>query len=706
MFQNQNGVIHFLTILAAAGIIIFLLISNTFNFKENIFERLFPKPPSSASEIKDNKDQKILSFTEELLKINKEYKTSQPAVKNGLLGKMKSKAEERKIAMLSLIESNPKLALNSSINIKQKNELPEEIKQLLEQDYQAEGIISQVKHTLFSENEEGKIKNLDYGILKDNQGNLISTIHGETLDQIPDGAKVKVYGIKLEDKMAFESSTIISDPNVLGIVHMPHYLGLYPQTKTAVILVKYEDNIQPWTTDYIKKTTFTDPTSSKSFFKENSFGKTDLVGVFDVPGGDVYGYINSLYYDDLTTRNCYLNGDILKGRLDSAATDAGINLRSYDRVIYAFYHACQTPGTYSVGSTPSTTTIMTSGSIGYTPASIVFAMTQIIGSPHQGIARAMTYQCYDDAGNRVPIHRKENCYTFNPTTGWGYTDPFDVMGGYNTRHMSFGKAQANYLSNAESNSEIETVTESKTIYISPLEIASGLYPKIVRIPRDDKPYYPNCNTYLYLTYSQPYGFDNYYPTDHIVNGVAIRIADEYQSVWDNSVIPEKLLCSKDTKSSLIDTTAGGYENYYDAPLVLNEVFNDNYGTKHSIRLITEEVTPTYAKIGVFIHLTGSSCTLEKPYARIVPTTQYGSKGTLKRYTLSLTNNDAPSCIASVFTIVPTGTVPTNWAYQLQQNGITDLIPPGETKNYTIDITSAPDAVDNNGTNFPFNIIRQ
>lgn len=48
-FHNQAGVLHILVLLAAAGILAFLFISNTFEFRDKLFTSLFPKPPSRAA---------------------------------------------------------------------------------------------------------------------------------------------------------------------------------------------------------------------------------------------------------------------------------------------------------------------------------------------------------------------------------------------------------------------------------------------------------------------------------------------------------------------------------------------------------------------------------------------------------------------------------------------------------------------------------
>ena len=46
---NQKGVAHILLLLAAIGVIAFILISQTAEFKDNLFGKLSPKPSSVAA---------------------------------------------------------------------------------------------------------------------------------------------------------------------------------------------------------------------------------------------------------------------------------------------------------------------------------------------------------------------------------------------------------------------------------------------------------------------------------------------------------------------------------------------------------------------------------------------------------------------------------------------------------------------------------
>src|SRR3989344_1064647 len=51
MVRKDSGIAHILLLLAAAGLIGFLLVTNSFEFRDKLFSRLFPKPPSHARDI-------------------------------------------------------------------------------------------------------------------------------------------------------------------------------------------------------------------------------------------------------------------------------------------------------------------------------------------------------------------------------------------------------------------------------------------------------------------------------------------------------------------------------------------------------------------------------------------------------------------------------------------------------------------------------
>lgn len=60
MFNSEKGSVPILFLFASLGLLIFLLISNTFSFKDTLFNTLFPKPPSHAQEVSPSVPDEIL----------------------------------------------------------------------------------------------------------------------------------------------------------------------------------------------------------------------------------------------------------------------------------------------------------------------------------------------------------------------------------------------------------------------------------------------------------------------------------------------------------------------------------------------------------------------------------------------------------------------------------------------------------------------
>ena len=63
-FKNSSGLgaVPIVVLVAAVGLLLFLLITNTFDFKDILFSRLFPKPPSSAQEARSVPGEVLMKF--------------------------------------------------------------------------------------------------------------------------------------------------------------------------------------------------------------------------------------------------------------------------------------------------------------------------------------------------------------------------------------------------------------------------------------------------------------------------------------------------------------------------------------------------------------------------------------------------------------------------------------------------------------------
>src|SRR5262249_14871502 len=106
--------------------------------------------------------------------------------------------------------------------------------------------------------------------------------------------------------------------------------------QTLVILMNFSDlTTQPWTTATAQSVTFTD---ASNFDLENSFNQTWL-------SGQVADWVT------ISSASTTCNYNMWAVQADTAATNAGVNVASFPRRIYAFPHtsACTWTGLGTVG---------------------------------------------------------------------------------------------------------------------------------------------------------------------------------------------------------------------------------------------------------------------------------------------------------------------------------------------------------------------
>ncbi len=113
LLNNQKGAIPILLLLAAVGLLVYLFATNTFSFKDKLFNTLFPKPPSHA-QAPSVPDEILLKFKagvndkarENVLKEhNLEIKETIPAIEV-ILAKVPEQAKDK---VLEALSHNPRI---------------------------------------------------------------------------------------------------------------------------------------------------------------------------------------------------------------------------------------------------------------------------------------------------------------------------------------------------------------------------------------------------------------------------------------------------------------------------------------------------------------------------------------------------------------------------------------------------------------------
>ncbi|MEX1255687.1 MAG: flexitail domain-containing putative surface protein [Dehalococcoidia bacterium] len=339
----------------------------------------------------------------------------------------------------------------------------------------------------------------------------------------------------------------------------PRPQGTLPtgQRKVIALLVNFQNNTsQPFTVDQARSVIFTNPDSVNAYYSEQSAGLVSLTGKLR-PDGDVVGWYtipsNNNPCDFLTWGE----------QASAAATAAGVNLDSYDHYVYVW----PTTGACGFGGAA-----FTPGSISYINESPSVPVVGHELGHNLGLAHASSLRCVDGGGQPVPL--SENC-----TVG-EYGDWFSIMGmGFPRHSHNWHKTQLGFLP-LQNTVTVPSGTHSYTLAASEQPIAGAT--QVLRIPRSVSPT-EGVIDYYYLDLRQPFGtyFDAFLASDPAVNGVAIRIA------WDYEAIARSFLLDMHPETVLTN----------DAPLAAGASFSD---ATTGISVITLGVSPSGASVDVVV----------------------------------------------------------------------------------------------------------
>jgi hypothetical protein len=331
--------------------------------------------------------------------------------------------------------------------------------------------------------------------------------------------------------------------------------------RVAVILFNFRDDPrQPITPAQAAGEVFGNPDSANAYWQEVSEGVVSL-------SGDVYGWV-TIPAD--TRPFC---GNTFDDWSNAAVAAAGVNAAAYDQLVFAFPPF---PG----GNCNCGLNTFDARRVFVLATAIPRCLNHELGH-NFGLEHAAGYRCSDGAGQPVPM--SADCSIED------YHDPFDLMGFARipNRHMgNWQKMMLGFLSPAEVPAgSVKTVGAPGTFTLAPSAPRLPGQIQILRVPRTIGPDCGIGDSY-YLEFRQPYGtyFDNFLPTDPVVNGVTIR--------WASIHLPQARVR---TSPYLVDTNPDGGHDFGDAPLAVGRTFVDPV-TGVSVR--TEAVAPEGATVPV------------------------------------------------------------------------------------------------------------
>lgn len=605
----------------------------------------------ASSLSKEEREQQISEATKTILNLANDIRSAAVEEKSLIVKDLVEIAKQRKQLMKDSIKDNPGAVKRNTIPKGLKQQLPDEVQLILEEERRVSGSFIWMVE---GDHDEKPSENF---FVKENNDSLVE-VNFVNWDQKPPltGYKVSMDAVLIDNQAVVDAS----DFNVTGTTAE---LGT-PTTakKVAVIMVNFPTNTTEISTrEYVQSLVYTGPSSVRAYYQEASFGQWTIEGKNNIDG-DIYGWYTVPYIPPTSYTQDALP-QIANYARQAAAAD-GFNASGYTNIIYYMPNMWAINGVAYVGGVDSF--------IDGDPR--VHTTIHELGHNYT-MGHAGIYYC-SDAGVQTVI--SGSCsYT-------GYGDPYAVMSNNSSGHVhglhkssvyggTAGPA-TNWIDSARKVS-LDPSTNTGGVYtLEPIE-TSGNGTQVIQILREPSTF-PSQNRYLYLEYRQPIGWDSYFANynSNVYTGVSLRIGGGYDQYNDTGLI------------DIHPSPEGTGFSAWDAALQVGEVFND---PDHGITIRVLSVSPAGAQVEVL--LAPVVCRNNAPVITLTPTTQTGNPGGTMSYNYQITNKDTYSCGAAVFSVTPV--LPSGWFATPSSTNWT--LAPGGTAYGTINITSSSTATGSN-----------
>jgi len=593
------------------------------------------------------------ALTKSLVGLNTAYQKAAPAVKPQALQQLIDATVERQALLAELIETDPGAVLRTAIPARIRNGMPAEVRAFIEQRLELKGELE----VMYEDYEDGSHR-LRHTLEANGEG--ISLHFKSKPHDLLSGTEVSASGVVVGDAMAVESGEdgilmLALDGAADGVTSngspapQPNTFG---EQRTLVILVNFQDNpIEPYTSQFARDVIIGE---TSDLFLENSFGQTWL-------DGDVTGWhtipVDSTVCDGIGIR---LYGE-------EAASNAGYDLTSYDRLVIAYpQNACSFWGSSTVGGEPSRAQLN---------GDLELALTGHELGHGLGLSHAHSLVC-DDGSVLGPGSAVYGSTPWPNCSKLEYGDGLDIMGWSPSGHFSaFQKERLGWLGYGNSPAIVQIDTDD-SYELSPYAAPDDGNPKALKILKAEDA--NGLKTWYYLEYRQAVGFDTYIDSNlnsmdesNVLNGVTVHV--QY-GIGGNSLY-------------LLDMTPETNVELYqeDPALVAGNTFVDPDG----VTTFTTDWTDATGAV-VSVSLAEPVCVAAHPKLALSPSeSQWVAPGTPIVYTATVTNQDNILCTTATFDL--SASIPDNWSVSFADPTLT--LAPGVSDTTIMTVTSSAAAAD-------------